>query len=53
MKAEFYREIGEIETAKNIIDSITVEDEFLKRIVTATKERLEVNDCQVFKVQTT
>ena len=52
MKAEFYREIGEIETAKNIIDSITVEDEFLKRIVTAIKERLEVNNCQVFKVQT-
>ena len=52
MKAEFYREIGEIETAKNIIDSITVEDEFLKRIVTGIKERLEVNNCQVFKVQT-
>ena len=53
MKAEFYREIGEIETAKSILDSITVEDEFLKRIVTAIKERLEVNNCQVFKVQTT
>ena len=52
MKAEFYREIGEIDTAKSILDSITVEDEFLKRIVTSIKERLEVNDCQVFKVQT-
>ena len=52
MKAEFYREIGEIDTAKSIIDSITVEDEFLKRIVTAIKERLKVNNCQVFKVQT-
>lgn len=52
MKAEFYREIGEIDTAKSIIDSITVEDEFLKRIVTGIKERLEVNNCQVFKVQT-
>lgn len=52
MKAEFYREIGEIETAKSILDSITVEDEFLKRIVTSIKERLEVNDCQVFKLQT-
>ena len=52
MKAEFYREIGEIDTAKSILDSITVEDEFLKRIVTAIKERLEVNNCQVFKVQT-
>ena len=52
MKAEFYREIGEIDTAKSILDSITVEDEFLKRIVTSIKERLEVNNCQVFKVQT-
>ena len=51
MKAEFYREIGEIDTAKSILDSITVEDEFLKRIVTGIKERLEVNNCQVFKVQ--
>ena len=52
MKAEFYREIGEIDSAKSILDSITVEDEFLKRIVTGIKERLEVNNCQVFKVQT-
>ena len=52
MKAEFYREIGEIDTARSILDSITVEDEFLKRIVTAKKDRLEVNNCQVFKLQT-
>ena len=52
MKAEFYREIGEIDTARSILESITVEDEFLKRIVTAIKDRLEVNNCQVFKLQT-
>ena len=52
MKAEFYREIGEIDTARSILDSITVEDEFLNRIVTAIKDRLEVNNCQVFKLQT-
>lgn len=52
MKAEFYREIGEVDTARSILDSITVEDEFLKRIVTAIKDRLEVNNCQVFKLQT-
>ncbi|MEE0903423.1 MAG: hypothetical protein U0L68_03010 [Prevotellamassilia sp.] len=52
MKAEFYREIGEIDTAKSILDSITVDNEFLKRIVTGIKERLEINNCQVFKVQT-
>jgi hypothetical protein len=52
MKAEFYREIGEVDTARSILNSITVEDEFLKRIVTAIKDRLEVNNCQVFKLQT-
>ena len=51
MKAEFYREIGEIDTARDILDSITVEDEFLKRIVTAIRDRLEVNNCEVFKIQ--
>lgn len=51
MKAEFYREIGEVDTARSILNSITVEDEFLKRIVTAIKDRLEVNNCQVFKLQ--
>ena len=51
MKAEFYREIGEIDTARDILDSITVEDEFLKRIVAAIRDRLEVNNCEVFKIQ--
>jgi len=53
MKAEFYREIGEIDTARSILDSVTVEDEFLKGIVTEIKDRLEVNNCKVFKIQTT
>lgn len=52
MKAEFYREIGEIDTARSILDSVTVEDEFLKGIVTEIKDRLEVNNCKVFKIQT-
>ena len=52
MKAEFYREIGEIDTAKSILDSVTVEDEFLKGIATEIKDRLEVNNCKVFKIQT-
>ena len=51
MKAEFYREIGELDTARDILDSVTVEDEFLKRIVTAIRDRLEINNCEVFKIQ--
>lgn len=51
MKAEFYREIGELDTARDVLDSVTVEDEFLKRIVTAIRDRLEINNCEVFKIQ--
>ncbi len=51
MKAEFYREIGEMETAKNILDSVVVEDGFLKQIVSSIRERLEVNNSEVFKIR--
>ena len=51
MKAEFYREIGDIETAKNILDSIVVEGGFLKQIVSSIRERLEINNSEVFKIR--
>ena len=51
MKAEFYREIGDMETAKNILDSVVVEDDFLKQIVSSIRERLEINNSEVFKIQ--
>ena len=51
MKAEFYREIGDMETAKNILDSIVVEDGFQKQIVSSIRNRLEVNNNEVFKIR--
>jgi hypothetical protein len=51
MKAEFYREIGDMETAKKILDSVVVEDGFLKQIISSIRERLEVNNSEVFKIQ--
>ena len=51
MKAEFYREIGDMETAKNILDSIVVEDGFQKQIVSSIRNRLEVNNSEVFKIR--
>lgn len=51
LKAEFYREIGEIEIAREILESVVVEDDFLKHIVSSIRERLEANDCKVFKIQ--
>ena len=51
MKAEFYREIGDMLTAKDILDSVVVEDGFLKQIVSSIRERLEINNSEVFKIQ--
>lgn len=51
LKAEFYREIGEFETACGILESVKVEGELLKRIVALIQERLQNNDCRVFRIQ--
>lgn len=51
MKAEFYREIGDMETAKNILDSIVVEDNFQKQIVSSIRDRLEIKNREVFKIR--
>lgn len=51
LKAEFYREIGEFETARGILETAKVEDELLKRIVSLIQERLQNNDCRVFRIQ--
>ena len=51
LKAEFYREIGEFEVAHVILESVEVEDDFLKRIVSLIQGRLQINDCRVFKIQ--
>ena len=51
MKAEFYREIGEFKIANDILESIEVEDAFLKQIVSQIKERLGEKDCRVFQIK--
>jgi hypothetical protein len=51
MKAEFYREIGEMETAKSILDSIHVKEDFLKNIADEILSRIKRNDNKVFRIQ--
>lgn len=51
MKGEFFREIGELEIAKNLLDSVVVEDNFAINILSSIRERLERNDCKVFKIR--
>ena len=50
LKAEFYREIGDFETAGNILESFVVDDDFIKGIVANIKERLNNKDSAVFKI---
>ena len=51
LKAEFYREIGEFETSHNVLKSVDVEDGFLKDILSSIQKRLELKDCEVFKIR--
>lgn len=51
LKAEFYREMGEMNAAKCMLDSVKVEDRFLKRVVSGIRDRVKANDCAVFKIQ--
>lgn len=52
LKAEFYREISDFGAAKEILDSVVVEDKFMKDIVSAIREKLECKNCEVFKIIT-
>ena len=51
MKAEFYREIGNIEKSKEIIRTLDINDDYRKNIATEIKKRLEEGDCRVFRVK--
>lgn len=50
LKAEFYREIGEFETARSILDSVEVGDAFLRFTITQIQKKLQDNDCIVFEI---
>jgi len=50
LKAEYYREIGEMEKAKSILESAEMEDDFHKELVKQILERVEKGDTQVFLI---
>lgn len=50
LKAEYYREIGEMEKAKSILESIELEDYFQKEFAVKIMERINKGDTQVFLV---
>lgn len=51
LKAEFFREIGEMKQAKEWFDIVFPNEEFQKHITTAIKERIDRNDSSVFLIQ--
>ena len=51
LKAEYYREIGEFEKAAAMLKSVKADDDFKKELVASIQQRLNQNDCAVFKIQ--
>ena len=51
LKAEFYREAGEMVKAKALIDGVMVKTGSMRRFVTDIKDRILRNETEVFKVR--
>ena len=51
LKAEFYREIGEMDTSQSLLNSLKVEDDFHKNVVDSIQKRIDENDCKVFIIE--
>lgn len=51
LKAEFYREISEMQKAQEIIDNTSPDEDFLRNIMQQIKERVQANDSRVFKLK--
>ncbi len=50
MKAEFYREIGDFDEAKSILDEVPVSDDFYKSLVERIQEKIANRDSAVFQL---
>lgn len=51
MKAEYYREIGEMGKAQSLLDSFVPENDFLKKVASSIQERINNNCCEVFVIK--
>ena len=51
LKAEFYREIGEMKKAKMFLDSVITEEDFYKKIASVIQKKIDADDCSVFRIQ--
>ena len=53
LKAEFYREAGNMEMAKALIEKASADDDFMKNLVTAIKEKISKGETAVFLIKQT
>lgn len=51
LKAEFYREIGLMEKAKQCLSNVKSDDDFINEIVQSVRERIDSNDSKVFRIR--
>ena len=51
MKAEFYREAGDMEKAVAIIKKVAVDNDFMKILVTTIKEKIKKGETAVFLIE--
>ena len=51
LKAEFYREIGLMEKAKQCLSNVKSDDDFINEIVQSVRKRIDSNDSKVFRIR--
>ncbi len=51
MKAEFYREAGDMEKATVLIEKVAVDNEFMKKLVATIKEKIKKGETAVFLIE--
>ena len=51
MKAEFYREAGDMKKAKALIEKVSADDDFIKSIVATIKEKISKGETAVFVIE--
>ncbi len=51
MKAEFYREAGDMEKATALIEKVSVDNEFMEKLVATIKEKIKKGEAAVFLIE--
>ena len=50
MKAEFYREMDEMEQSRLTLDTAVIKNDFIRGIADTIREMIDENQCEVFEV---